>query len=620
MLSKSGPLTYYDTKAICSSYDFRKEIKCMSIHSSQQLIALGCLADLKLVRLDYSNCSLHEIIHGNSPPSSLQTGQFSRFGSSLASSSSSMNSPSGLTNITDVLWNLCTDSNKLAVAYFNGETKVFNFNVNERTLISDWVSEKQNCPVNRLAWNPSESSLIATGLSDGNIKLYDIREGSKKKSASSFRLKGLVVSCRDVKFNQNDSNIFASALDNGRLTIWDRRSAKKPIMSHEAHKNKVLTIEWNPLSEWIIASGSADKTVKIWDTSKCDITDGHQYHHRLNDDHLLPGSGSSRPLSTSSITTEEYAEPLLLQTLHCSGEIHRLLWNPLPPSSAIPSSATSAATSSTSVHLMTISYPSTSSTFGPENNGYISIWDIQKPNIPICILKGHGSDSCSVIDWIDTKRPSDLLEYSMVNKNEDSNSKDSKEGGNEEIKTSASLKVKKNDPSSLLIRVSSKDEGDDQPLSVKKPVITKKIKETKTIAMKCIISGGKEGVLLIQNPKFGYFPYNQISPIVATISSQGDLAYSRTEFKKVFLFVLNLFFSFIRFCFFLMLFSYILCRCSTSSCFACFCLLLLFVWFFCLSFSVLLDGRNKDSFPCLPIENISNESITVKQSKFNDIC
>jgi hypothetical protein len=261
-----------------------------------------------------------------------------------------------------------------------------------------------------------------------------------------------------LKFNTIDSNIFASASDNGRLFVWDRRQTQKPLINCEAHKSKVLTIAWNPRSEWILASGSADKTVKIWDTGQCDLVE---------------------KADRSAADTE----PLLLQTLHTSAEVNRLAWNPA---------------SSPSNHLMTVSLPGNS---GPESNGFVNIWDTQRPNIPICILKGHGSEACAVAEWIDCKRSSELQEYRVSRAL-------AAAGGR-------SGKVR-----------SSKKQG---------AVSEGRRRDLTKIAMPCVISAsaGKDGTLLLQNPRFGYFPYNHVAPMVARISSQGHLAFQRADIRKV---------------------------------------------------------------------------------------
>jgi WD40 repeat protein len=497
MLGKSGPSNYFDTRTIVSNYELKKEIKCLALHPNQSLVACGCSSDFKLVKIDPNNSALTEI-----HPSLLQAAQ----------------SP---TPITDLTWNPI-DQTRLAVCYTNGDLKCFNLNTGsqQKALTVDWIGERSTQTIHRISWSRHEAHLLASGNSEGSIKLYDIRAG--KTFIQCFKLKGAISSpCRDFKFNSIDGNMIASASDNGRLMIWDRRTVAKPLMNTEAHKNKVLTIAWNPFSEWIIASGSADKTVKIWDTSRCNI--------------------SETTMTKTTDHSEGMIDPMLMQTLHTSAEVNRVSWNPARNLTGGGGPAR---------HLMTVSLPASS----VENTGYISIWDTASAasrcnNIPICVLKGHSNENlCSVAEWLDCpKRPSDLFEYplNISSSSAISNSNNNINNNNNNSNNPTAVSQEKNrfggsggpgksnkgskqqNKSNNVISTTASSSGNNTP-SGRRDYLTR-------IAMFCVISGsaGKDGTLLIQNPKFGYFPYNHISPVVARISSQGGLAFQRGDFKKV---------------------------------------------------------------------------------------
>lgn len=339
-----------------------------------------------------------------------------------------------------------------------------------------------------LAWSPHETQILATGNNDGSVKFYDLKDG-KKSSIQLYRVKSATPSpCRDLKFNPIDKTTFATASENGRLYIWDRRNNKKPLLSYEAHKSKVLSISWNPFSEWLIATGSADKTVKVWDTGQCALEIGDYS-------------------SSASVThnTAAEMEPLLLHTIHTSAEVSQILWNPLENTSNQHSSR----------HLMTMS-----SAVGSEGScGHISIWDLDRANIPICILKGHGDDRCTKMDWLDCNRSTDLIEY-RVNRTVSTK-------GKKALPTIAAAGVANSDGSGKLSPATTS--SSDSPT---KPRIVAR-REVLPVRFHWVISSSKEGMLLVQAPKYGYFPYNHLSPIVAIISSQGHLAYQHSEFKKM---------------------------------------------------------------------------------------
>lgn len=50
------------------------------------------------------------------------------------------------------------------------------------------------------------------------------------------------------------------------MLIWDtRHDSKAPIYAVDAHTAEVNSLAFSPFGEFIIATGSADKTVALWD-------------------------------------------------------------------------------------------------------------------------------------------------------------------------------------------------------------------------------------------------------------------------------------------------------------------------------------------------------------------
>ena len=71
----------------------------------------------------------------------------------------------------------------------------------------------------------------------------------------------------DVAWHLLHESLFGSVADDQKLMIWDKRSAthNKPSHTVDAHSAEVNCLSFNPYSEFILASGSADKTVALWD-------------------------------------------------------------------------------------------------------------------------------------------------------------------------------------------------------------------------------------------------------------------------------------------------------------------------------------------------------------------
>ena len=100
---------------------------------------------------------------------------------------------------------------------------------------------------------------------------------------------------------------FGSVGDDKKLILWDVRkpTAAAQDKEVEAHSAEVNCLSFNPFNEFIVATGSADKTVAIWDirnlSRKLHLFDCHQEevfqvgwspHHET----ILASSGAARRL------------------------------------------------------------------------------------------------------------------------------------------------------------------------------------------------------------------------------------------------------------------------------------------------------------------------------------
>ena len=69
------------------------------------------------------------------------------------------------------------------------------------------------------------------------------------------------MSC--VKFSENNPHLLASGSHDSTVKIWDLRS-KIPIFTLKEHSDKVLCLDWS--SNEILATGSADSTISFAST------------------------------------------------------------------------------------------------------------------------------------------------------------------------------------------------------------------------------------------------------------------------------------------------------------------------------------------------------------------
>ncbi|VDQ16294.1 unnamed protein product [Trichobilharzia regenti] len=114
-----------------------------------------------------------------------------------------------------------------------------------------------------LSWNVSLSGHLLSASDDQTICLWDINaaplDGCNLNAMAIFTGHHSVV--EDVSWHLFHGHVFGSVADDNKLMIWDTRSSNRSKPQHQvdAHTAEVNCLAFNPFSEFIIATGSADK-------------------------------------------------------------------------------------------------------------------------------------------------------------------------------------------------------------------------------------------------------------------------------------------------------------------------------------------------------------------------
>lgn len=136
--------------------------------------------------------------------------------------------------------------------------------------------------------------------------------------------------------------------DNGCWCVWDNRNLSKPTQTVTGHSTHGYAIAWSLTRSNILATGSHDKTIKVWNI------------HR--------DSSSDSGNSAGNIVKPEVV-------IHTSSTTNRLAWRPgHGHENHLASSST--------------------------ERGEISIWNIKNPTVPYCKLQGR-SESSIDFEWVD---------------------------------------------------------------------------------------------------------------------------------------------------------------------------------------------------------------------------
>ncbi len=116
-------------------------------------------------------------------------------------------------------------------------------------------------PATALAIN-GDSAL--TGHADGRVELWDTATAHKR---SSYRRNEADV--WSLAF-AGDNTHFLAATHDWKVSLWDASREAEPLHVFNGHENAVQALAYAPASS-LVASGGADKTVKLWNLATLDL-------------------------------------------------------------------------------------------------------------------------------------------------------------------------------------------------------------------------------------------------------------------------------------------------------------------------------------------------------------
>lgn len=155
--------------------------------------------------------------------------------------------------------------NMLASASADQSVKVWDVNTRSCTVTMNDHTDK----VQAVAWNPFASQILLSGSFDHTVCMKDVRYPSH--SGYKFPVSADVES---LAWDPHSEHSFVVSLENGTVTSFDIRaassdssSATKPSFTIHAHDKAVSSMSFNPLVPNLLATGSTDKMVKLWDLS-----------------------------------------------------------------------------------------------------------------------------------------------------------------------------------------------------------------------------------------------------------------------------------------------------------------------------------------------------------------
>jgi histone-binding protein RBBP4 len=106
-------------------------------------------------------------------------------------------------------------------------------------------------------YHPLHSSLIGTVSDDITLQILDIRESDSSRSAASAKDQHKDA-INAISFNPAAETVLATGSADKTIGLWDL----------ECHQESVTSLAWHPFEEAVLASSSYDRRIIFWDLSR----------------------------------------------------------------------------------------------------------------------------------------------------------------------------------------------------------------------------------------------------------------------------------------------------------------------------------------------------------------
>ncbi|PHH78103.1 hypothetical protein CDD80_7396 [Ophiocordyceps camponoti-rufipedis] len=121
--------------------------------------------------------------------------------------------------------------------------------------------------VNDVQYHPIAKSFIGSVSDDQTLQMIDVRQSETTKAALVAR-GGHLDAINALAFNPTSEVLVVTASADKTIGIWDLRNIREKVHTLEGHNDAVTSVAWHPTEPGILGSGSYDRRIIFWDITR----------------------------------------------------------------------------------------------------------------------------------------------------------------------------------------------------------------------------------------------------------------------------------------------------------------------------------------------------------------